>query len=141
MIRAFKGALFAYIRHFPEPTLPSISLYCCTKSSIISAVYRSELHHTDLSKRYSMFLLALFKMKLTTDRVVRCAAVLASCQIREDTFEPKNKKFSVFTAVISLFYEAQSLTIRPCVKKLLLQTGGRDITITMESRRGRGMTS
>lgn len=128
------------LRHFPEPTLPSISLYCCTKSSIISAVYRSELHHTALSKRYSMFLLALFKMKLTTDRVVRCAPVLASCQIIEDTFKPK-KKFSVFTSVISLFYEAQSLTIRPCVKKLLLQTGGRDITITMESRRGRGMTS
>ena len=38
-------------------------------------------------------------------------------------------------------YEALSLTLRPCVKKALLQTGGRDITIIMESKRGTGMTS
>ena len=37
--------------------------------------------------------------------------------------------------------EAQSLTLRPCVKKALLQTGGRETTIIMESRRGRGKTS
>lgn len=38
-------------------------------------------------------------------------------------------------------YEALSLTLRPCVKKALLQTGGRDITIIMESKRGTGTTS
>lgn len=33
------------------------------------------------------------------------------------------------------------LTLRPCVKKTLLQTGGTDITIIMDSKRGKGIIS
>lgn len=141
--------LWVLRQHFPELTLLSVSRYCCTNSSIMSSVYTSELCHSDLSKRYSIFLLALFKMKFIMDRVVSCTAVLASCQIQEEIFwryMTKRCTFSVCcctaaTALMNVFYESQSLTLRPCVKKALLQTGGRDITIIMESRRGRGMTS
>ena len=33
------------------------------------------------------------------------------------------------------------LTVRPAVKKVLEQTGGRDVTMIMATRRGRGMNS
>lgn len=66
-------------------TLLSVSLYCCTKSSLMSTVYTSELCHSDSSKRYSLFLLAFFRTKLIMDSVVSCTAVLASCHdTRED---------------------------------------------------------
>ena len=71
--------LRAWWRHLPELTLVSISLYCCTKSPIMSWVYMSEPCHSAFSRRYSILLLALFKMKLIMDSVVSCTAVLESC--------------------------------------------------------------
>lgn len=128
--------------YFHELTLLSFSLYCCTNSPITSCVYPFELCHSGLSRRYSIFLLALFRMKLIMDSVVSCTAVLASYWIR-DIWRTCNKALHIFSV---LWYSSHSmdelpLTLRPCVKKALLQTGGRDITIIMESRRGRGMTS
>lgn len=123
-------------RYFPELTLLSVSLYCCTNSPITSCVYPFELCHSGLSRRYSIFLLALFRMKFIMDRVVFCTAVLASYWI-QDIWRTCNSVLWY----ISHSIDELSLTLRPCVKKALLQTGGRDITIIMESRRGRGMTS
>ncbi len=88
-----------------------------------------------------MFLLALFKIKFIMDRVVSCTAVLASCRIEEEIFGQFMSMCCTFlsfraaaTALMKFFYETQSLTLRPCVKKALLQTGGRDMTIIMESK-------
>lgn len=139
-----QSCLWVLRHHFPDITLLSVSLYCCTSSPIMSAVYPFELCHSDFSKRYSIFLLALFKMKFIVDRVVSCTAVLASCWT-EGIWKIYGKVLNIFQQFVVLqsqcWWSSQSLTLRPCVKKALLQTGGRDITMIMESRRGRGMTS
>lgn len=134
--------LWVLRHHFPELTLLSVSLYCCTKSPITSSVYPFGLCHSDLSKRYSIFLLALFKMKFIMDRVVSCTVVLASCWDRRylENIWQSTVHFQ-WSVVLQSQHWWISLTLRPCVKKALLQTGGRDITLIMESRRGRGMTS
>ena len=125
---------------FPQLTLPRDSLYCCTNSSIMSTAYTSDLIHTDLSKRYSMFLLAFFKIKFIMDTVVNCTVELASCQLNKDIFNI-NSFFPTMLPKRKDNTRIKSLTLRPCVKKALLQTGGRDTTMIIESRRGRGINS
>lgn len=90
--------LWVLRHHFPELTLLSVSLYCCTKSPITSSVYPFGLCHSDLSKRYSVFLLALFKMKFIMDRVVSCTVVLASCWI-DDIWKIYDKVLYIFSVL------------------------------------------
>lgn len=93
-----KRCIWVLRRYFHEPTLLSFSLYCCTNSPNTSCVYPFELCHSGLSRRYSTFLLALFRMKLVMDRVVSCTAVLASYWIR-DIWRTCNKVLYIFSVL------------------------------------------